>query len=362
MGGRRSALMSIAAAIASLAPVTARAQSREPASEIDMAPEPTAPAELGATDAKEARRWLVAGQRLVKRASYLAARGRADDARAQLDTAVTAFQKSLDASDDPNVRYELALADEKLGKLDEAVRQLRVVVAAAPRPEIAKQAAVRLAALAAKVGIVTLRVAPAGASITLGGVELGTAPLGAPLVLTPGTYTLAFAAEGFQPKEAEITVEPGTQVERAVELEAIKIIVEPVRPIEIVHAEPAMPPPRRSRLPLVLGAGVTGAAAVGATVLGVLALRQHTTFVRATTAPLDREDARDDGRRLALASDVATATAVVAAGFTVFWYAFKYRPRPEKTSERRPGPVAAKLDMVPWVQSQSGGVSFAGGF
>jgi PEGA domain len=372
---RRSISAALAAAVLALAtPGSARAQGKAPAGEIEMEPapepaapaasEPVAPAEAKrAKDPRAARTQLLAGQRLMQKGAYFAARKRPDQARAQFESAALAFQKALDASDEPEARFELAGADDKLGKLDEAVKQLRIVVAAPGlRPEVAKQAAAKLLELSAKVGVVTLTVAPDGASITLGGIELGTAPLRAPLVLMPGTYTLAFVAEGFEPKDAEITVEPGTETTHAVELEAIKIVVEPVRPLVVATVVPEAPPPPRSKVPLVVGGGITVVAIAGATVAGVLALRRHDTFAGAMTSAIDRQDARDAGTRLARVSDVAIGTAVVAAGFTTGWYFFKYRQRPEKPEVRRSPAGNAKLDVVPWVQPQSGGVTIAGWF
>lgn len=76
----------------------------------------------------------------------------------------------------------------------------------------------------------------------------------------------------------------------------------------------------------------------------------------------DRQDARDAGTRLALVADLAIGTAALAAGFTAGWYFFKYRQQPEKPEPRRPAAMAAKVDLVPWVQSRSGGVTLAGWF
>src|SRR6185436_13247287 len=101
--------------------------------------------------------------------------------------------------------------EEKAGKLDAAVRHLRPLVRAdaGVRPEVAKRARARLDELSTRIGLVTLRVAPPGTSITIGGSELGLSPLAEPLVLMPGTYTLVFQADGYQPREAELRVEPG---------------------------------------------------------------------------------------------------------------------------------------------------------
>jgi hypothetical protein len=336
-------------------------------------------------DPRLARRWLATAQQLMQRGSYLAAKKRPDDARTQFENAVAAYRKAIDASDDPNLFLDLANAEDKLGKPCDAVKHLRRltgrsgpsgVTAAtgaaalngatsatgatstiAPRPDVLKKAASRLDELSAKVGVVTLVVKPAGASITLGGAELGTAPLAEPLVLLPGTYTLSFQAEGFQPREAALVVEGGTEAERAVELEAVRLVIAPVPPLAPVPARSDAAPPDalgQGKLPLYVGAGITGAAATSAVIFGVLALRQHATFTGASTSPAAREDARTNGQRFALVSDVSLGAAVIAAGFTAYWYVARYRP-----SRAR---MEAKLDVVPWVQPQSGGAAIAGWF
>jgi hypothetical protein len=405
MGGRRIALVTIAALTAAVASGGARAQPKDPDGEIEMQPEPTGsgsgsagpttpgattpaapgattpaapgattPATPGATtpaapgapakDPKLAKKWLAAAVQLMQKGSYYASRNRPDDARAQFENAATAYQRAIEAGDDLAVYVDLAGAEDRLGKFDDAVKHLRRVVAAPAgvRPDAVKKATARLDDLSAKIGFVTLTVAPAGASITLGGVELGTAPLPEPLVLMPGTYTLAFQAEGFQPKEAEIKVEPGSEIERAIELEAVKVIVEPVKPMlppePVIEDQPAPPP----ALPLYVGAGVTGAGVLGAGIFGILAIGQHSTFTGATTSKLDREDARSNGQRFALIADISLGAAVVAAGFTAYWYFTKYRQHPKKLEERHPPPVDAKLDVVPWVQPRSGGATLAGRF
>ncbi|HEY0481565.1 MAG TPA: hypothetical protein VGD37_28810, partial [Kofleriaceae bacterium] len=241
MGGRRLAVIAIAALVAAVASRNASAQPQAPASsaasgapassagsaapgapaaptapaasaapgapaepaEIEMEPAPApasalAPVAAPAKDARLARKWLAAAQQLMQKGSYFAARNRPDDARPQFENAVTAYQKAIEAGDDPNLYLELANAEDRLGKLVDAVRHLRHLTgatgaagAAGARPEVVRKARARLDELLTKVGLVTLTIAPPGASITLGGAELGTAPLTEPLVLIPGTYTLS---------------------------------------------------------------------------------------------------------------------------------------------------------------------------
>src|SRR5687768_116425 len=81
-------------------------------------------------DPKAARRWLAVGQTLMQRGAYLAARNRADEAKQQFENAATAYHKAIEAGADVNVYAELAAAEEKLGRVDAAVRHLRLVVRA----------------------------------------------------------------------------------------------------------------------------------------------------------------------------------------------------------------------------------------
>ncbi|HEU4735329.1 MAG TPA: PEGA domain-containing protein [Kofleriaceae bacterium] len=406
MGGHRVAPVAIAALVAAAGASGARAQPKEPGGatggtpggkpggehggehggepggEIEIEPASTGPGSAarpgsagaeGAVavpappapkDPRAARKWLAAAQQLMQKGSYFASRNRPEDARAQFENAVTAYRRSIEAGEDANVQLDLAFAEEKLGKLDEAFKHLRWLTARTTgvRPDVLKKANARLDELSARIGLVTLTVTPAGASVTLGGIELGAAPLPGPLVLMPGTYTLSFQADGFQPREAEVKVEPGAEIERSIELVPVQVIVEPVKPA--LPGEPllAHPPPPPSPMPLYVGAGVTAAGVVGVSVFGILAVRQHTTFTGASTSSADRRDARDRGQRFARIADLSLGTGLAAAGFTTYWYLARYRPAVVKPEQQHSPSVDAKLDVIPWVQPRSGGLTVAGWF
>jgi hypothetical protein len=425
MGGRGVAFVSIAALAAGAMPRGALAQPKDPkAPEEDPRLEPpqtgsggaagsagvpgrgsAAPGTPGAIsppttsgaasgkdlkDPKVAKKWLQAAQQLVQKASYLAAKNRPEEAKAALEEAAIAYQKAISAGTDANGYAELASVEERLGRLDAAVKHLRVVVHTKPgvRPDVARRASAKLDELSAKVGVVTLTVTPAGASITIGGAELGMSPLPEPLVLLPGTYTLSFQADGFQPKEAEIKIEPGSATERAIELEPVKVIVEPVSPASLAQVARDDRPAPVSRLPLYVGAGITGAGVLGTSIFGILAVRQHATFTAASTSRLDREGARTAGERFALLTDLSLAVTMAAAGFTAYWYFTRSKQHPRKQpgqhEDHRPATgelmgsapratgravgatprkfIRTKLDVVPWVQAQSSGVMIAGWF
>ena len=335
---------------------------------------PAAPAEPVVKDPKVAKKWLTTGQQLVQKGDWYTRAKRPADAKTSYENAVTAFEKSIAAGDDLNTYALLADVEEKLGMIDRAARHYRLVVKAQAgiRPDVQKKATARFDDLATKVGIVTLVVKPDGATVALAGTELGKTPLAEPLVLMPGTYTVALQAEGFQPREAELVVEAGSEAERTLELEAVKIVVRAPITSDFVEPPPPPPPPP-SRLPLYVGGGAAVALLGTAVVTGILAVGQHGTYTSRDATAIERDDARFNGKRLALVSDISLAGGIVAGGFTAYWYFLKYRPAQRNLTEQPPATVqrgarrqdgaqSAKVDLVPWVQSTASGLTVVGVF
>jgi hypothetical protein len=374
-----SAVLAALVAVAVAAPAAA-----QPADDIEMDPEPAAPkpppkdaaapaapaapAAAPIKDPKAAKKWLATGQQLVQKGDGAARAKRVDDAKRSYEGAVDAFEKSIEAGEDLNTYALLAEAEEKLGKLDLAARHYRVVVKAQAgvRPDVQKKATARFDDLATKVGILTLVVKPEGAVITLAGKELGKAPLAEPLVLMPGSYTVAFQADGFQPREAELTIEAGSESERTFELEPVKIVVQAPPP----PAPPPPPPPPPSRLPLYAGGGAAVALLGTAVVTGILAVGQHGTYTSIDATPTERADAKANGQTLALVTDLALVGGLAAGGFTAYWYLVKYKPARQRAEQRpatasagrRDGAQSAKVDLIPWVQSDASGLTLVGVF
>ncbi len=385
MGPSRIAIAWIAAGLA----VFAAPAAAQPDEEIDMAPDsgaakpapPVAPA--GVKDAKAAKKLHVTGQQLALKADYLVKQKKPDEAKPQYEAALAALTKAVEIGDDLNVYFDLAIVEDKLGQLERAANHLRVVIKAQAgvRPDVLRKATARFDDLATKLGLVTFVIVPEGATISLGEVAVATTPLTEPLILAPGTHTFSLSADGFQPKQLVLNVEAGSESERTVELSPIKIIVEQVKPRGPDAVEKPLllvrPP---SKLPLYVGGGLTLAFAGVATVTGILAIGQHGTFTAADSSNGERTDAKDNGQRLATITDAAVIGAVVAGGFTAYWYLFKYKParkridagehqpkgRMDMTQRNRPRlvPDAAKVTVVPWVQAgvDVGGLSIAGRF
>ena len=361
MGGR---WIAVALITGFAAPATAQP-------DIEMEPDPPTPVppQTG-KDPALAKKWLSTGRQLLQKGDAL--KNKPDDARVQYENALTAYTKAIEFGGDVAVYVELAVVEHKLGKSDEAAKHLRLVIKApGVKPDVVSKATAKLDEVSTAIGLVTLKVNPAGATVSLSGVELGTAPLTEPLILMPGAYVFSFAADGFQPKEIEIAVEAGSESERGIDLDLVKIIVEPMKPPE-PNLEPPIAIKSPSTLPLYFAGGATVAFTGGAAVAGILAVGQHTTFTASGSSNAERSDAKSSGQRFAKIADGAMLGAILAGGFTAGWYLFHYRPARRKFAEdapvyvrraRRDTPVVSKVVVAPWVQGvQSSGVTFVGSF
>jgi hypothetical protein len=306
-------------------------------------------------DPAVAKKWLAAAQVLVQRGDYYAHAKKDADAKAQYENAVTAYEKAIEASDDKSLYYSLALVEEKRGSPAAAYRDCKLVVdpKAGVKPDMVKKAQAKLDELSGKIGLVTLTVVPDGTIISLGDKQVAESPMTEPLALDPGTYALTLTAVGFQPKDTELKVEAGSESEHKIVLEPVKLVSRP--PEEPVEATATAPPP--DRMPLYIGAGAAGGLLLVATATGFAALQQHSVLTAPHTASVDRKDAQSNGRTLAHITDGCLGGAIAAAAFTVYWYRFRYEPQRRAAETEH-----AKLDVVPWVQPDAGGIFAVGSF
>ncbi len=319
-------------------------------------------------DPKVAKKWATAGNQLVAKGDALVKKKKPDEAVPHYENAVTAYEKALEAGADMNVAYALADAHDKLGHYDVAVRMYRSVVTSGStaKPDTIKKANSKLEVALGNVGQVMLVVIPEGATISLGGNVIGTAPLPEPLIMMPGTYSFAFEADGHQPRELELTVEATSELEKTIELEKIAVVVEPIRPPDPDEPVPVPPPVAGpSKVPLIVGGVLTLGLATTAIITGVMARSANADFKIEGNSASDQEFYKDRGQRLALVTDLAIGGAVVAGGFTVLWYVFKYSRGadvPDENNRSRNAPVMSKLDVVPWVEPTASGLSVLGSF
>jgi hypothetical protein len=325
----------------------------------------------------EARKLVNAGDKSLQRGDYLRRKGKAAQATAEYERALASYQKAHELTGNPQIYFVIASAEEKLERWLDADRHYRQVLAEATdaKPELRNAATARIAEVDTHLGLVTLHVNPDGAALSLDGAAIGAAPLPAPLVLAPGSYTLGIQAEGYTPLETKLVAEAGSESERSFDLEPIPVVVE---------APPPLPPPRPRPEPLpaprttwlLVGLGGTVAFAAGASATGILAMARHDDFVDSSRSAAEREDARTSGQTLARTTDVLLVGAVAAAGFTAYYYLKVYRPaarahaRRERelreldgsAARRAPNLALAKVLVVPYVQDGGAGLAVGGRF
>ena len=385
MGDRRIALVCGSALLASL--VLVPAGGAQPAGgDIEMEPEavgsgsahapassataagsaatpatPAAPAEPAAPakDPKLAKKLFAAAQGFEKKADQLAKQNKPDDAKAQYTEAVNAYQKAIEQADVVDPAWTLALvgAEDKAGDMASAYKQAKALVALQPPPkaDVLKKAQAKLDELDGKVGKVTLTVKPDGTQIMMGDKTVGEAPMTDALILSPGAYTISFAAVGFEPKDIELKVEAGSETDRKIELVPVKLKIKPhenePEPDQPVATAPNM-------LPLYVGGGATAVLLVTSIVYDFRAKHQHDIFTAKATAPKDRLDARDNGKLFAHVADATLVGAIGAAAFSGYWYWYKIRPAQAAMGKEK----QAKVVPAPWVEPGAAGLVLGGEF
>jgi hypothetical protein len=365
MGNRRLAL--IVGASLCVSSTVSFAQS--PGGEIEMEGDPTQAPPPDPTqsdqpapvvkDPKIAKKWQQAGDQLMKKGDYLTGKGK-PEAKQQYENAVTAYQKAIEASDDVSLNYQLALAEDKVGLTPDALKHLKLVIAAKTlKPALIKSAQAKLDELSMKVGVVMLTITPEGTQIFVEGKQVGEAPLPEPLVLLPGTHKVSLTAVGFQPKDVDLKVEAGSESERKIALEPVPIVTKPEAPAD-PEPMPIEAPARPDMRPIYIGGGAAIGLTLVASVTGIIALGKHGTYADPTSNATERADAQSSGKTFALVTDLCLVGAVGAAAFTAYWYRFKYQPKARAFAEREQ--AQAKVDVVPWVQPQAGGLTVAGSF
>jgi len=331
--------------------------------DIEMGGDPEPKPDDGAPvkDPKVAKKWLAAAKELVGKGDALAKK-KPDDAKAAYENAVIAYTKAIEAGDDLGVNFQLAQVEDKLGQTDAAARHYRIVATAKTGvpPALVKQAQAKFDDATTKVGLVTLTITPDGTTIANGAVKLGKTPLTEPLIFMPGTYTLTLSSDGYQPKDTELKIEAGSESERKLDLEPIKMTVETPPRIGATEETPAQPPAQVSKLPMYIGAGAAGALLVTSVITGLTANSWHNTFVGPNTSKDERTFAHDAGRHWAHVTDACLVGTVLAGGFAAAWYVFKIRAAGEHPAETVR--IVPKVDMIPWVQPDAGGLGLAGSF
>lgn len=137
-----------------------------------------------------------------------------------LEEAIREFQQAYALQPHPSVLYNLGQAYAASGRAVEAVDTLSRFLEQAPAGDAERrtQAAALMEYQAQRIGSVLLRVAPAGATVSVDGVRVGTAPLTEAIRLTAGPHALVITLGGYEPRAEAIRVSAKGQIALSIEL------------------------------------------------------------------------------------------------------------------------------------------------
>lgn len=234
------------------------------------------PAQAAAQDPTDGE--LAAAREMFKDGKDLEAKGAWADALAM-------FKKVAEVKMTPQVRFHIALCDEKLGRLVSAINGFELAAQEASRAgasaaEVAENAPTRAAALRKRVAVVNIVVKGrlSHSRILIDGAPVAAALLGSAIPVDPGRHTVELQTKGKIVFSKNLDL--GEKNQATVDIEVNDVDPPPPPPIVPKVSTPANPPPPAvpeadpSKLPAVLVGTVGILSFIGAGVF--LGLREST--------------------------------------------------------------------------------------
>ncbi len=250
--------------------------------------------------ADNARNLFMRGQTAYKQGDY--------------EGAIASWQQAYTQDPRPLLKYNIAQAYERLGKLEQAIKELDEYLANAPANDpYQADARAKRAQLGARLQATGIRIsgAPDGAKIVIDQKEWGFTPRPDAIQLTPGAHRVELSAKGYRAFTSMVVVPAGESVDVPVQMEALS-------ESELASAEggedgentSSSHGPRRTFkksvpvLPIVL-LGVGGAGLIAGGFLGLRALSKASNALPGTSAAQSAEN-------LALAADIGFGVGIAA--------------------------------------------------
>lgn len=273
------------------------------------------------------------------------------------EQALASFQEAYRLAPHPSVRVNMANCYERLNRPLEAIFHFERFLSEATDAQPAQRREVQQAldGLRARVGEVTLRIAPDGALVRIDESEVRRAPIMSSIRMVSGSHVVEVRAEGYRSVRREFVVEGGQPAEIAIRLERgedpdpapLPTVTEPDQGAE---GQAALPDPQPDpqpdpdpapdlvdsgggfvlTTPTIIAGAATGALLVGTVITGILALSANGDFEDAVERSNDRSisgaerrqaradglDAQDRANTLSTITDVLLITTIVGAGAT----------------------------------------------
>ncbi len=251
--------------------------------------------------------------------------------------ALQAFREVGQVRMTPQVRFHIAVCEEKLGRLVAALGGYELALADADKvgPDFRGEVEENVTKLRARIPkLVIQRGAGANsAAIELDGVAVGDSSIGVEVPLDPGPHAVTAKAPNRKPFEASVTL-------KEEETTPLEVVLEELPPELLRRGDGAPPPdkPPSKVVPFVIG-GVGVASLIGSGVL--FGLRQSTlseledACPTRTNCPSDKESRYDDLKFYHYGSIVTLGVGVAAvgtAGTLLFLQRKKKDPSKDETS------------------------------
>ena len=207
-------------------------------------------------------------------------RGTVAYSQGDYDLAIREWEAAYGMDPRPKIKYNVAQAYERLGKLNEAVAALEryIETAGSEDNQFLGDARVKLASLQARLAStgVTIHGGPEGASISVDGNAWGRTPRPDRIALQPGNHRIVVSLKGYRDFISDVAIPPGQVINVAVEMAPEKEGQTAAAPQPA--AVQASPPPAAetnrqpaatkssSGLGWFIAAGVLGGATVGSVI------------------------------------------------------------------------------------------------
>ena len=290
--------------------------------------------------------------------------GRAAMKRGEYEKARAMFAESQRLDPAPGTLVNLALAEEKLGKLATAWEHARAAMEGLPEVDDRRVVAKTLRdALEERLARLTLRAdkpLPDGTKITVDDVELSTASLGVALPEDPGEHRVVIRCPGHN--DLAVTVKLAERAKETYTVELGTLRTETVTTVDDAHAGDPRSEVRTSPWRTVgfVAAGTGAAGIVAGTVLGLLAIGDKNVTNEHCTPGCDQTglDAQASGRTFATTATVSfiAGAALAAGGVTLVLLNPKSDRRDKSDNESAREPAFA------WLGASPSGVVLGGAF
>lgn len=270
------------------------------------------------------------------------------------DDALREFTEAFRLASDPNkplMLFNMAQAQERLGRIEEAVASFRRYLELDPNAEGRAAIEERVRTLTERLGAtaIVLTVSEEGAHVFVDGHEVGTTPLPGPLTVAPGSHELRVEKDGFQAFRLRVSVDAGRQVEADATLVALVGPTSTVTPpVTSARERPGRP------LPWILGGAAVLAVGAG-TLLGVLALGKSDDAADESAGNRDLYDEHlADAETLAAAADICFGVGIAAGAVSIVLFLIG--------GQDDSAPATTSVRVSPLALRGGGGLVLGGGF